>query len=217
MFDVEEDILTTFEELDHYESREQVKYWGPVINPSKGISPCWPENFNNKIFCYLKPNNPHFKPLLHALGQISADTIIYAPGVPEDIIKKLRTPNLVFLQEPANMHEACGKCDVMICHAGHGTVSLALLHGKPLVVFPWPNHLEQVLVSRNVAKLKAGIPIIKVHRNSNDYKIAILKVLSEPHFAEHARSFAEKYKDVKPELQISEIADRCEKLINRIS
>jgi len=104
----------------------------------------------------------------------------------------------------------------VICHAGHGTVTLSLLHGKPLVVLPWPNHLDQVLTSRNVAKLKAGIPIIKVRRNSNDYKGAILKVLSESHFAEHAHSFAEKHKDFDPKKQIDEIADRCEEIIDNV-
>ena len=38
--------------------------------------------------------------------------------------------------------------------------------------------------------------------------------LSESHYSEQAKNFANKYKAFKPELQIPEIADRCEKLIN---
>jgi len=61
LFEVNENFLVTFKEIDHYQSREQTKYWGAVISPPGGYFPGWPDvPFPKKIFCYfdfLLPQN----------------------------------------------------------------------------------------------------------------------------------------------------------------
>lgn len=215
LFDVDENILSTFKELDHYVNREPARYWGPVISLAKGAPANWPAHSRKKIFCYLKPENPHFNRLLPALKEVAAAVIIYAPNMPGETAGKFQAENLVFRQEPLNMHNVCEECDLVICHAGHGTTALALLHGKPVLVFPHPNHLEQVLTSRNVAAFGAGGAVINVPAKRDTYRKAVLKVLSEPHFLAKARQFAERYRDFSPEKQIAEIADRFEEIMNQ--
>lgn len=213
LFDVDETILATFKELDHYQDRQASRYWGPIISLSKGTTPAWPSNTKKKIFCYLKPTTPHFEKLVQALREIEAAVLIYAPNSPENFAKKYSTPKLVFLRELANMHKACEACDLVISQAGHGTVALTLLHGKPIITFPYPTNLEQVLTSRNVAFLKAGGAVVNVLKSKNEYKKIIEMVLSDPQYREQARIFADTYKDFKPEAQIEEITDRCEELM----
>jgi hypothetical protein len=217
LFNVKDDILTTFRELDHYQDREPTKYWGPVLSPSEGISPVWPEKFDKKIFCYLKTDNPHFKSLLYTLKNIKAATIIYAPGIAVELVKEMGHDNLNFVQEPIAMQKACKECDLVICHAGHGTVANSLLYGKPLLVIPGHNHLEQVLTARNVIRLKAGLAILKQAdevRMADGYREAIMRLLSERQFHQHAAGFAAKYKDFDPETQLAQIADRCDEIMH---
>ena len=100
---------------------------------------------------------------------------------------------------------------MLVCHAGHGTVAVSLLHGKPLLLLPGHNHLEQILTARNVALLKAGIMITT--RNLKDYKKTVESLLNEVEFKNNAQAFADKYKDFDSESQIKEIVDRCEEIL----
>jgi hypothetical protein len=217
LFTVQDDILTTFRELDHYQNREPAKYWGPVISPADGVSPVWPPKFDKKIFCYLKPDNPHFESLLYALKRTAAASIIYAPGIESETVQEMQNDNLNFVQEPIAMQKVCKECDLVICHAGHGTVSSTLLYGKPLLVIPGHNHLEQVLTARNVVRLKAGLAILKQAdevRMADGYKGAIKRLLNEQQFHQQAAGFAEKYKTFDPDTQMGQIADRCEEIMH---
>ena len=100
-----------------------------------------------------------------------------------------------------------------ISHAGHGTVSTALLHGKPMLLLPEHDHqLEQILTARNVVKLKVGLMLMTIEQQ-RDYRGLIQKVLNEPLFTENAQRFAEKYKDFDPGLQLVKTVERCEELI----
>ncbi len=111
-----------------------------------------------------------------------------------------------------NMAEVCEECDLVICHAGHGTIAAALLHGKPLMLLPEHNQLEQILTSRHVAKLHAGL-IILTRQEKRDYRGGIQRLLSEPRYTEEAKKFARKYKEFDSAKQLEEIADRCEELM----
>ena len=87
LFTVDDDILITFKELDHYETREPTRYWGPVLDLPEGLTLSWPGRFNKKIFCYLKHDNPHSENLLYALKRIEAAVVIYAPGTSEKLMQ----------------------------------------------------------------------------------------------------------------------------------
>ncbi|MDX1776624.1 MAG: hypothetical protein R3297_08575, partial [Desulfobulbales bacterium] len=152
LFALDENFLITFKELDHYQSREQTKYWGAVINPPGGYSPGWPEVQSVKrIFCYLKSDYPGLENLLKVLPQIDAAIIVYASGMTEEQVNKFSAANIHYAMEPVDIHRACRESDMVVCHAGIGTVSISLLHGKPLLLLPGHNHLEQILTARNGA------------------------------------------------------------------
>ena len=213
LFAVDENILATFSELDHYQDREKARYWGPVISLPEGESPRWPGQPDaRKIFCYLKPNYPHLEKLLSCLQKIEASVIIYVKNTPDEIKSKFQSPEMRFVERPLDMNEVCADCHLVICHAGHGTIAVALLHGKPLMLLPEHNQLEQILTSQHVAKLHAGL-VILTRQEKRDYWGGIQRLLSEPRYTEEAKKFARKYKEFDSAKQLEEIADRCEELM----
>jgi UDP:flavonoid glycosyltransferase YjiC (YdhE family) len=213
LFVVDENILATFQELDHYQNRDAAKYWGPVISLPEGETPQWPgQQQSQKIFCYLKPHDPNFDEILSALSKIDAACIIFAPKLPHESKKKFQSSSFVFFDKPLDMNQVCKECDLVICHAGHGTVAIVLLHGKPLLLVPEHGQLEQVLIAHNLAGQKLGVSIYE-SRKADEYKMNIERVLNEPKITEQARMFAEKYRNFNPEKQVSSIADRCEKIM----
>jgi UDP:flavonoid glycosyltransferase YjiC (YdhE family) len=213
LFVVDENILATYKELDHYQNRENANYWGPVISLPEGEAPEWPGQPDQKrIFCYLKPSYPHFEDVMTALSQADAACIIFAPKLPPESKKKYQSSALVFSDKPLDMKQVCKECDLVVCHAGHGTMAVTLLHGKPLMLIPEHNQLEQVIIARNVVLQKLG-QLIFTRQPIRDYKGKLMKLLTEEESSIQAQKFAEKYKTFDPEEQIKKIVDRCEEII----
>jgi UDP:flavonoid glycosyltransferase YjiC (YdhE family) len=83
--------------------------------------------------------------------------------------------------------------------------------GKPLMVLPM--HAEQYGTALNVERLGAGLNVAPENYKP-DYRRLFKRLLSEASFSRQAQAFAERYRGFDSEVQIEQIADRCEQLIN---
>jgi UDP:flavonoid glycosyltransferase YjiC (YdhE family) len=54
-------------------------------------------------------------------------------------------------------YEYLKACDVLVCRAGHGTLSKAILYGKPSLVIPTPNHTEQMGNAKRMEEMGLSI------------------------------------------------------------
>jgi MGT family glycosyltransferase len=79
------------------------------------------------------------------------------------------------------------RADLVVTHAGHGTVLTALTMGVPLVCIPMGR--DQHDVARRVVAVGAGLAL-DADGTSRNLLPAVLEVLDEPHFSEAAEQMA---------------------------
>lgn len=210
LFEVDEDFLCIWPELDHYPQRPISHYWGSTMLLNEGVLPVWPMGDGKRIFAYLKGDFAYLEPVLQALKALPYPTLIYAAGISPALVSRYQSANLAFASQPVGMDAIRRQADLMVCHGGDATVAAALLAGKPLMVLPM--HAEQYGAAQNVERLGAGLNVAPDNYKP-DYRKLFKRLLSEPAFTQKAQDFAEKYSGFDSAVQIAQIADRCEELL----
>jgi UDP:flavonoid glycosyltransferase YjiC (YdhE family) len=80
-------------------------------------------------------------------------------------------------------------CDVVVCHAGHGTVARSLASGVPLVACPAAGDMGEN--AARVAWAGVGVPLPRRLVSARGVRLAVQRVLSDGRYAERARALAE--------------------------
>jgi UDP:flavonoid glycosyltransferase YjiC (YdhE family) len=209
IYDVEAKTFFTFQELDHYPDRDAEDYWG-ITRQDAGVPPAWPnpESAGRRVFAYLKPFK-NLPALLTTLRDAGHPTLIYLSKGAEGIRKQFEGGNLAFSEKPVDLKAAVADADVVVCHSGHGTISAALLGGKPLLLLPL--NMEQRMLSARVMQMGAGLAAPALVPEGMREKF--LRLMAEPGFTAAARGFAERHASHEVESIPTRFAALAERLI----
>jgi UDP:flavonoid glycosyltransferase YjiC (YdhE family) len=80
-------------------------------------------------------------------------------------------------------------CDVVVCHAGHGTVVCSLASGVPLVACPAAGDMAEN--ASRIAWASVGVPLPRRLVTARGVRLAVSRVLDDPHFKERAAALGE--------------------------
>jgi UDP:flavonoid glycosyltransferase YjiC (YdhE family) len=211
LLEVDDEIIASFAEFDHYPGRQGARYAGPLPNPAQGVAPDWPLVDGPRVFAYLKPGTRDFEPVLKALRALDVAAVVHAPGVSTSLQHRYLAANIRFSEKPLRMDDICRECDIGICHAGTGTVQPLVTAGKPVLLLP--QHVEQMMTARAVQSLGAGL-VVDYERPAPDHRKLINRLIEEPAFAGAARAVAARYAGDDPAARLQAIVDRIEAVIS---
>lgn len=209
LFEVEEDAILSFPELDHYECRGDARYWGVIPSAGAGVQPQWPDVPGPRIFAYLRPEVVHLLPLLEALYLLRLPTVAYCPGIDQNLLQRHAALHLHFSTEMLDMRSLTAEAHVIVSYAAYASVLSFLLAGKP--AFSLPFHLEQYLFARRIEMLGAGL-LMDPEKPPVDLALKLQRVVQDAFFARNAQAFARKYAAFSQKTVVGNIVRRIEEL-----
>jgi MGT family glycosyltransferase len=117
--------------------------------------------------------------------------------------EELTAPDNCRLVPSAPHNAVMPEVALVITHGGHGTVTRALMHGKPLVVVP--HGRDQADNAIRVTERGAGL-MVPADSDSSTFGAAIAAVLADPAYANAAQAFGERVaEDVRNSPVIAEL------------
>lgn len=209
LFDVAEDTLLGFPELDHYPNRGPARYWGNLPDAGVGAPAPWPDTPGQRIFAYLRNETCHHETALRALQALGQPTVVFFPDAPAALMSRFAAPHLVFTQAPVDLNRTGQEAAAAITYGSLSTTTRFLLAGKPVVLLP--SHLEQFLMARRVEEMGGGL-LVNPEKPADDLLQKLQRVLFDPFFTANAQAFARKYAAFPQEVVINNLVRRIEEL-----
>jgi UDP:flavonoid glycosyltransferase YjiC (YdhE family) len=80
-------------------------------------------------------------------------------------------------------------CAAVICHAGHGTIGLALQSGTPVVACPFAGDMAET--SARIRWAGLGVSLPRRFHTPRGIKLALRRLLSDPTYARNTHEIAE--------------------------
>lgn len=204
-----DEVLTVFEELDHFGKRPGGEFVGPIDSIGPGEDVAWPARGRRRIFGYLKPDYGPVDQILSLLDKEDASVVVHMPGAPARTLRQFSNAHMRMTENPVDMTQACDSADIAILHSGTGTATRMLLKGKPVVLFP--QQLEQTMLARVMEK--AGLAAVIAESAAGQFPRLLRRALADPALALAARAFAERHRHHDAAQVVAALADRCERLL----
>jgi UDP:flavonoid glycosyltransferase YjiC (YdhE family) len=113
---------------------------------------------------------------------------VLATTVPPDAAPTLPAPRGARLVEWASYAQTMPRCDVVVCHAGHGTVARALASGCAVVCVPAGGDMNEI--AARVEWAEVGVRIPRRLCGPRAIRLGVQRALSSPRRRARARELA---------------------------
>lgn len=129
--------LSQLAELDPQQPwREPACYAGPLTPALVGKPVHWQSSTSKRVLAYIKPGWPKLEILLQQLHEQGVELEAFYRGPLPTEWQRWLGPTFRIGSQPLDLRSALCSADLMICHAGIGSLSLALGAGCPSLCLP---------------------------------------------------------------------------------
>lgn len=182
-------LLNTFPDLDLYRNtREQAEYCLKQNAPAYKRTIRFPNNNQQNILAYIKPQHPQLPMLLQTLARFPANSIAVCPSNGAEQLLKYQSTSLQIITELVDLQSAMDQADLFIGHGNMSSTCESLQAGKPLMVLPI--QLEQLLNGKNIERLKLGKLMEKI--DTPEMLVTNLdELLKERHYKDNVEKFSQ--------------------------
>src|SRR4051812_35975650 len=186
-------LVATFPQLEY--PRASWKPWQRVVGPLMWEQPYGevelpPGDAPVVLVAPSTSQDPDQKMLRAALEGLADEPVrvlaTYNRRLPPEPIEVPANARLV---EWVSYAKTMPLCDVVVCHAGHGTIARSLASGVPLVACPAAGDMAEN--ASRVAWADVGVPLPRRLVSPRGVRLAVQRVLAERRYAERAKALAE--------------------------
>src|SRR3954469_23235492 len=183
-------LIATFPQLEY--PRDSWKPWQRIVGPL-----LWEQPYGD---VELPPGDAPLVMVAPSTSQDPEQRMLRAAldGLADQPVRVLATYNRRLppepIEVPANARlvewvsyaKTMPMCDLVVCHAGHGTVVGSLASGVPLVACPAAGDMGEN--ASRIAWAGVGVPLPRRLVTARGVRLAVAKVLADPAVTKHARS-----------------------------
>nr|WP_232846291.1 nucleotide disphospho-sugar-binding domain-containing protein [Amphritea pacifica] len=199
--------------MDNYVQRREQKtiYIGPCTQINRGSAASWPEGNGKKIFVYLKSEYKEIEAVIDGLVRCGYRVLVFCKGLSNHLKNKLDTPLIHLADKPLNLAEVLPEADLVINHAGIGTVLNAALYSCLQITLPI--FAEQLLTAQMIRK--QGVAAFLTAPEVSSKLVNTIKEILAKNYSECVNPvFAEKLKNHNVENANELMFQECLKLVN---
>jgi UDP:flavonoid glycosyltransferase YjiC (YdhE family) len=173
-------LVATDRELDPAKQRRlpvNVRHTGVAQAPARPAAPsAKPLILISLSTLYFEGQSAALQAIVDAVAQLPVRAVVTAGAIP---LHELSTPPDMEVHHYLPHEEIMPKASLVIGHGGHSTTMRALAHDLPLLILPVHPMLDQPMIGKAVADVRAGLVLPKTAR-PDEIRAAVRTLLDNP-------------------------------------